>query len=100
MDYMSMFCLEYIKFFFFIIFGNVLNFVIKWIMVEMKENGILIFIEVKMVKVGVERNIWFVLFFLFVSILFEIKVFNEEGVCIVNKEINDLNDSGVLLIED
>ncbi|WP_337031830.1 hypothetical protein [Paenibacillus illinoisensis] len=100
MDYMSMPRLEHIKSPFPIIFGNVLNPVIKRITVETKENGTPISTEAKMVKVGAERNIWFVLLPSSASTPFEIKAFNEEGVRIANKEINDPNDSGALLIED
>ncbi|MGD0030828.1 hypothetical protein SLT67_05655 [Paenibacillus illinoisensis] len=100
LDYMSMSRLEHIESPFPIIFGNVLNPAIKRITVETKGSGKQISTEAKMVEVGAERNIWFVLLPSSASTPFEIKAFNEEGVRIAIKEINDPNDSGSLLIED
>ncbi|MBY0215043.1 hypothetical protein [Paenibacillus illinoisensis] len=100
MDYMSMPRLEHIESPFPIIFGNVLNPAIKRITVETKENGTPISTEAKLVEVGAERNIWFVLLPSTASTPLHIKALNEEGILIASKEINDPNDSGSLIIKD
>lgn len=98
MDYMSMPRLEHIESPFPIIFGNVLNPAIKRITVETKGSGKQISTEAKMVEVGAERNIWFVLLPSSASTPLKIKAFNEEGILIASKEIQDPNDIGALLI--
>ncbi|MET3942279.1 hypothetical protein ABIC22_005091 [Paenibacillus sp. PvP094] len=100
MDYMSMPRLEHIESPFPIIFGNVLNPAIKRITVETKENGTQISTEAKLVEVGAERNIWFVLLPSTASTPFNIKALNEEGILIASKEIEDPNDIGSLMIKD
>ncbi|MEO2203517.1 hypothetical protein ABGV42_07205 [Paenibacillus pabuli] len=100
MDYMSIPRLNHIESPFPIVFGNVLNPAIKRITVDTKENGKQVSTEAKLVQVGAESNIWFVLLSLSASTPFEIKAFNEKGVLIASKEIEDPNDSGSLTIED
>ncbi|MGG4128455.1 hypothetical protein ABEW19_09300 [Paenibacillus illinoisensis] len=100
MDYMSMPRLEHIESPFPIVFGNVLNPAIKRITVETKENGTQISTEAKLVEVGAERNIWFVLLPSTASTPFNIKALNEEGILIASKEIEDPNDIGSLMIKD
>ncbi len=100
MDYMSMPRLEHIESPFPIIFGNVLNPAIKRITVETKGDGTQISTEAKLVEVGAERNIWFVLLPSTASTPLNIKALNEEGILIASKEIQDPNDIGALLIED
>lgn len=100
MDYMSMPRLEHIESPFPIIFGNVLNPAIKRITVETKGNETQISTEAKLVEVGAERNIWFVLLPSTASTPLNIKALNEEGILIASKEIHDPNDIGALLIED
>ncbi|WP_336779977.1 hypothetical protein [Paenibacillus illinoisensis] len=100
MDYMSMPRLEHIESPFPIIFGNVLNPAIKRITVETKGNGTQISTEAKLVEVGAERNIWFVLLPSTASTPLNVKALNEEGILIASKEIQDPDDIGALLIED